>query len=141
MLVVSVSSWSFCSVTVYGRDRQGVKESISIFKGECATIDQWPAIVNKAVIVANTFKDLGVDEANRAEPPTAKVDPGYITASDTHVHYLNGVSRYATWKWSCRSLVYHNICLGTLLSPYSIGFLSCQCCVKQIQTRKRPALL
>lgn len=134
--VARYRKFSYCSGTDHRRDREWVKESIGILKWKCAPIDQGLPIVDKAIIVENALENLGVDEASRTKPATVKVNPRDITAGDAHVHNLNSVGRYAAWKRSCGSLVYHNIGLRTLISPYSIRFVHCQCCVNRIQTRK-----
>ncbi|KAJ4850132.1 hypothetical protein Tsubulata_000606 [Turnera subulata] len=112
-----------------------VRESIGIFKGKDATTRQRLAVVYKAVIVADSFENPGVDEESRAEPATVEVYPGDITASGTHIPDLNGVCRYAVWKWSGGSLVNHNVCPATL--P---GFRCCvQCKYIQVEEKHSPS--
>ena len=79
----------------YRRDCERVRECIGILKGESATCYQRLSVVYKAVVVAEALEYLGVDEASRAEPSTAEVNPRDVTPSGTHVHDLNSVSRYA----------------------------------------------
>lgn len=100
-------------------------------EGDCTTIDQWPAIIDKAVVVVEALEDLGVDEACRAEPATGEVNVRDVAPTDAHVHDINSVGWNATWEWGCRTLVYHYIRFTAFVTPYSVWFHHCSITMKK----------
>lgn len=121
-------SWWWWSDTDDRGNGKRVEEGVGILEWNGGAVDQGSAIIDEAIVVTEALKDLGVDEACRAEPAAPQVNARDVASTHAHVHDLHRVCGNATWEWGRGALVYHYIRLAAFLTPYSVRFhLSIPC--------------
>ena len=79
-------------------NREGVRISISILKGDGSAWGNAFSIIDKAIIIANSTEQSWVNQTSWAEPSTVKVNFRDAAIWGTNVHDLNCIWRYSIWK-------------------------------------------
>lgn len=87
------------SFAYHRRNLKRIGEGIGILEGNGTAVAERLPIINEAVVVAKTLEELWANETRRTKPATRDVNATDLAPTDTKVHDLDGVARYATWEW------------------------------------------